>query len=119
MSEDTPAAPAPTPAEARASAARARLTATLAMLQARLSPKALALEALNSALDKGREAAQTSVETVKRHPVAFSAMIAAIGVFLARRPIVRAISRLRHATPPNLASLEQKRADRAPARKHE
>lgn len=81
--------------EARAAEARARLNASLGALQSRLAPKTLAQNAVQSVVDKGQAAAQTGLDTARKHPAAFAGAAAAIGLFLVRRPIARLFTRHR------------------------
>jgi hypothetical protein len=78
-------------AEARAALARERLSHTLAQLQVRLDPRALAERAKRDVAD----ASQTAVETVKERPAIVGGAAAAVVVFLARHRIA-ALFRRRH-----------------------
>lgn len=98
-------------AEARATAAKLRLTATLAALQARLAPKALAREAAHGLIAKGQDFAQGGLDAAKKHPLPLAGVAAALGLFLARKPIAKLITRSRSdATPAPAASLTFSRA---------
>lgn len=79
--------------EARAAEARARLNASLGALQSRLAPKTLGQNAVQGIVDRGQVAARTGLDTVQKHPAAFAGAAAAIGLFLARRPIARLFNR--------------------------
>jgi ElaB/YqjD/DUF883 family membrane-anchored ribosome-binding protein len=83
-------------AEAKRTArqARARFDATLAATQARLHPNSLANEAWDEVKEKGAEMADNAVTAVKSRPVAVSAALGAIALFLARAPLKRAATRL-------------------------
>lgn len=72
-------------AERRASDARARLTGTLGKLQARLKPKVLARDAARSAADAGQHAALAGLDVAKANPAPVAGVVAAVGLFLARR----------------------------------
>lgn len=108
-------------AEARSTAARARLSATLSRLQTRLSPKALAQEAASTLLEKGKDLAAGSVDAAKRNPTKAAGTVAAVGLFLARRPLTRLVHRLLQngddATPAKPASLKPERRTAAAKRK--
>ena len=92
-------------AEAEAGAARARMNATLATLQARIAPKALAQEAAQGLLDKGQAVADTGMAVARRNPIAVAGAIAAAGLLLARKPIARLFTRGDDATSPAADSL--------------
>lgn len=86
-------APTVIAARARAVAARQRLTATVAEAKARLSPKAVA----RSAIDDVKARAMDGVAAAARHPGTLAAIVGAIGLLLARRPLLRLVRR--DATP--------------------
>lgn len=73
---------------------REALIDTARELQQRLQPKTLALEAWESAKNKGADMAEGAVDAVRRRPVATSGIIAAIAMFLARDPIKDGVARL-------------------------
>lgn len=81
-------------AKLEAELAKKRLTSTLSTLQERLRPGNLASEAWSGVRDKGGELADNTLQSVKDRPVAVSGVIAAIVLFLARHPIIAAVSRL-------------------------
>ncbi len=81
-------------AKRKAERARRRLAATLAELQQRLRPAALASNAWEGVKDKSGELADDAVQAVKDRPVAVSAALAAFALFLARAPIKSAVARL-------------------------
>jgi hypothetical protein len=81
-------------AKREAEHARRQLTATAAELQERLKPGTLASSAWAGVKDKSGEMADEAVEAVKARPLAVSAALAAFTLFLARRPIAVAASRL-------------------------
>lgn len=74
--------------------ARLRFESTLAAAQARLRPKSLAGEAWDGVKEKSNELADGALEAVKRRPVAVSAALGALALFLAREPLKRAATRL-------------------------
>ena len=81
-------------AKLEAELAKKRLTSTLSMLQERLRPGNLASEAWSGVRDKGGELADNTLQSVKERPVPVAGAVAAIVLFLARNPIMSAISRL-------------------------
>lgn len=74
--------------------ARARLETTVADLQQRLRPGSLAGEAWGGVKDKGADLADGAMQAVKKRPGAVSLALGAFALFLARRPIKRAVTRL-------------------------
>jgi hypothetical protein len=92
-------------AEAEAVAARARFAATLSTLQARLAPKALAQEAASGLLDKGQAVAQDGVAIARRNPLTVAGAIAAVSLFVVRKPIAKLLTRGDTATSPTPDSL--------------
>jgi hypothetical protein len=81
-------------ARREAEAARRRLTATMSELQQRLKPATLATNAWEGVKDKSGELADDAVQAVKARPVAVSAVLAAVTLFLARAPIKSAVTSL-------------------------
>jgi hypothetical protein len=81
-------------ARREAEAARRRLTATVTELQQRLKPATLATNAWEGVKDKSGELADDAVRAVKARPVAVSAVLAAVTLFLARAPIKSAVAGL-------------------------
>lgn len=75
-------------ARARSIAARARLDASLAVAKQRLNPRTLAADAVGSAADTASAAAQTGIQAVRDRPAAAAAVVGAIGLLLARKPIL-------------------------------
>ena len=67
---------------------RSRVMATAQELQERLSPKTLAKDAWEGAKEKGAGLAEDAVDAVKARPLATTAVIAAITMFLARGPLM-------------------------------
>ena len=83
-----------TRARTEAELARQRLSHTLGELQTRLKPGTLANNAWEGVKDKSGELADDAVQAVKSRPVAVSAVLAAVTLFLARAPIKSAVSSL-------------------------
>ena len=81
-------------ARREADAARQRLLATASELQERLRPGTIASNAWEGVKDRSGELADDAVEAVKERPVAAASVLAAFTLFLARRPIRSAVSRL-------------------------
>jgi hypothetical protein len=73
---------------------RGEMLGTVHELQARLQPKTLASEAWAKARNKGADMAEDAVDAVKARPVAIGGVAAALGLFLARRPISDAAVKL-------------------------
>jgi hypothetical protein len=73
--------------------ARSQLEATLGSLQQRLNPRTLASEAWVGVRDKGNDMADDALAVVKDRPAAVSAVLGAFTLFLARKPLKRAVSR--------------------------
>lgn len=81
-------------AKADAERARRQLAATAAELQQRLKPGTIASHAWEGVKDRSGELADGAVEAVRTRPKVVSAALAAFTLFLARRPIAAAASRL-------------------------
>jgi ElaB/YqjD/DUF883 family membrane-anchored ribosome-binding protein len=96
-------------AERRSEAARQRLASTLIELQARLNPRALAREAAQELKETGQELAREGLDAIKRHPLTLAGVLAAIGLFLARRPLRKLLDQGPDETPAPPASLTRKR----------
>lgn len=71
--------------------ARLRFQTTLDTIQQRLSPATLKQEAVDTMRETAAATARTGAETVRRHPGKIAAGIGLLGLFLARKPIKRAI----------------------------
>ena len=86
----------PQVAAARIDVARRKgeLLETAHELQARLQPKTLASDAWAKARNKGADMAEEAVDVVKARPAAAGGAAAALGLFLARRPIKAAAVKL-------------------------
>lgn len=74
-------------ARARALAARQRLDASLAQAKDRLNPRSLAADAVDGARDKAVEVAQTGLQVARERPAVAAAVVGAIGLVLARKPL--------------------------------
>jgi len=81
-------------AKQEAERARRQLTVTASELQRRLKPGTLASHAWEGVKDRSGDLADGAVGAVKARPMAVSAALAAFTLFLARRPIASAASRL-------------------------
>jgi ElaB/YqjD/DUF883 family membrane-anchored ribosome-binding protein len=81
-------------AKREAEAARRRLDSTLVALQQRLHPKALATEAWDGVKDKSNDLAEGAMDAVKQRPGAVSLAVGAAFLFLARKPIGRAVGKV-------------------------
>jgi hypothetical protein len=77
-----------------AEAARARLSSTLGALQYRLRPGRIASNAWEGVKDKGTGIADDAVQAVKARPRIVSGVLAGFTLFLARKPLKSAVSRL-------------------------
>lgn len=87
---------APEIVKAKAEAERARrcLAETATELQRRLRPGTIASTAWDGVKERGGELAEDAAEAVKARPMAVSAGLAAFTLFLARKPLRHAVSRL-------------------------
>ena len=79
-------------ARRRAELARRGALATATELQRRLKPSTIASNAWEGVTDKAAGVADGAVEAVKSRPVAASAAVGAITLFLARQPLRSAVS---------------------------
>ncbi|MFL6740639.1 MAG: DUF3618 domain-containing protein [Sphingomicrobium sp.] len=73
---------------------RARLIGTAEQLQQRLSPKRLTKDAWEGAKDKGADLAENAVDAVRSRPLAATGVVAAVGLFLARKPLMDLAGRI-------------------------
>ena len=73
---------------------RARLIGTAEQLQQRLSPKRLTRDAWEGAKDKGADLAENAVDAVRSRPLAATGVVAAVGLFLAREPLMDLAGRI-------------------------
>lgn len=71
--------------------ARARFEATLAATQDRLRPGNLANEAWDGVKEKSASVAEDAVDAVKQRPATVGAVLGALALFLARKPVARAV----------------------------
>lgn len=103
--------------------ARARLETTVADLQQRLRPGSLAGEAWGGVKDKSADLADGALKAVKKRPAAVSLALGVFALFLARRPIKRAVTRLvsgeDDGSEEEDGALNAEAAKRAPARTKE
>jgi hypothetical protein len=74
--------------------ARRRFEATLHEVQDRFRPRNLAEEAWDGVKTKGADLADGAVQAVKDRPAAVSLVLGAFAIFLARRPLKRAVRHL-------------------------
>jgi ElaB/YqjD/DUF883 family membrane-anchored ribosome-binding protein len=84
-------------AEARAKAARERLTKTINQLQYRLKPSTLAQGAIDNATESAKSIALKGAAEVRARPVAAAAVAGAVGLFLSRGWISRALTKRKKA----------------------
>jgi ElaB/YqjD/DUF883 family membrane-anchored ribosome-binding protein len=84
-------------AEARAKAARERLTKTINQLQYRLKPSTLAQGAIDNATESAKSIALKGATEVRARPVAAAAVAGAVGLFLSRGWISRALTKRKKA----------------------
>lgn len=73
---------------------RAQLLGTAKVLQGRLEPGKLTRDAWQSAKEKGADIAEDAVDAVRRRPYAAGGVVAAIALFIARKPITDLVGRL-------------------------
>ena len=99
--------PEVTAARIEAARRRGEMLGTVQELQSRLAPKTLASDAWAKARNKGADIAEEAVDAVKARPVAVGGAAAALGLFLARRPIADAAVKLYDA----LTSRSETKAD--------
>jgi hypothetical protein len=78
-------------AKREAEAARRRFDSTSATLQQRLHPKSLATEAWGGVKEKSSDLAEGALGAVKQRPGAVSLALGAAVLFLARKPLRRAV----------------------------
>ncbi len=81
-------------AKSAAVAARARFLGTLDETRDRLSPGNLASEAWTGVKDRTAEAAGNAAGAVKQRPGAVALVLGGLALFLARKPIGRAATKL-------------------------
>lgn len=73
--------------------ARRRLDSTLGALQYRLHPSTLASDAWGGVREKSGALADNAVRVARERPVEVTAGVAAAALFVARKPLWRAVSR--------------------------
>jgi ElaB/YqjD/DUF883 family membrane-anchored ribosome-binding protein len=78
-------------AEQRVVRARGRLTDALGALKERLLPGNIARSVAHGLAEKSQDAAKAGVDAVKARPAAALGVAALAGLFLARKPIARAL----------------------------
>ena len=88
MSDAAPDDPQVAAARIEAERSRARLMSTAHELQDRISPRTLARDAWQGARSKGADLAEDAVDAVRARPVVAGGVVAAITLFLARRPLM-------------------------------
>lgn len=111
-------------AEVRIRDTRARLFATLGEVQARLSPGALAQDAVESAAQGMASVARKGAQAVRKRPLALAAVAGGIGLVMARGWITDILSQRNGgnetAAPPERSKPEPakgaKRAKKGPAK---
>jgi hypothetical protein len=81
-------------AQRAATRARGRFEATLTEVQDRLRPANLASEAWVGVKEKSATVAEDAVDAVKQRPGAVSLALGAFALFLARKPVARAVGHL-------------------------
>jgi hypothetical protein len=86
-------------AKREAEHARKELIATAHALQTRLKPGTIVGNAWDGVKERGTDIAENTVEAVKARPYPVAAGLAAFTLFLARKPIRSAVSRLFHSSP--------------------
>jgi hypothetical protein len=86
-------------AKRQAELARRNALATASELQRRLKPSTLASNAWEGVTDKAADVSNGAVEAVKARPVAASAAVGAVTLFLVRSPLRSILSRLFRRKP--------------------
>lgn len=74
-------------AKRNATAARARVDTDVAALQARLNPKTLAQDAMETVRDRTDKLTDTAVDTARRRPAAAAVAGSAVAFIVLRKPI--------------------------------
>lgn len=100
-------------AELHADRARNRLVADLLALKNRLMPARLFGDLFRKAKASSADAAEAGVDAVKARPGLTIGIAALAGLFLARKPIARAISSRKPETPAPRARSSVKRSRKA------
>jgi hypothetical protein len=86
-------------AKREAEHARRELMGTAHDLQTRLKPGTIVGNAWDGVKERGTDIAENTVEAVKARPYPVAAGLAAFTLFLARKPIRSAVSRMFHSGP--------------------
>ncbi|QNM83572.1 hypothetical protein H8M03_04390 [Sphingomonas sabuli] len=81
-------------ARQRADTAQHRMVGLLQELQQRVAPKTLARDAWDNAKSRGADLAEEAVDAVRARPLAATGAAAALGLFLAREPLMDLASKL-------------------------
>ena len=87
-------------AKLRVVRSKARLTDALRALKTRLLPRTIARNLLDATREKADDAAEAGVDAVKARPGIAIGVAGLATLFLARKPIARAISSDEKETPP-------------------
>jgi hypothetical protein len=99
-------------AEARSREARARLFGTIGEVKARLSPPSLAHNLAEKVQDSATGLALKAVDGARKRPALAGALLAGLGLFLARKQVGAAFSRKSKETPDPQPGLKPRRARR-------
>lgn len=99
-------------AQARATRARDRLVADLLAIKERLMPARLFGDLWRKSKSTGAEAAAVSAEAIKARPGVAVGVVALAALFLARKPIARAIS----SRKPSARAVSPRKSATPPAR---
>ena len=86
-------------AEAKARAARDALTATLVEIQSRVTPRALAREALEEIRETGIEFGRATVDAARRNPGPLIAIVAAVFALFGRHQLASLFAATPAASP--------------------
>ncbi len=81
-------------ARARAETSKASLVATIGELKHRLAPATLASDAWHGVKDKSAEVSGKGVRAVTEHPGTASGVVAAVALFLLRKPLADVVGRV-------------------------
>lgn len=81
-------------ARARLTASKTRLDASVSLAKAKLSPRSLAADAVESATDKAAQVANSGIQIVRDRPATSAAVVGAIGLAIARKPLLRWVNAL-------------------------
>lgn len=86
-------------AQSRSAQARSQFIVSLMRLKNSLMPGVIAHKLVDAVTAKALKSGQATVEKVRERPAAAIGMAALIALFFARRPIARALSSRKRATP--------------------